>query len=254
MENLVTETGIKKSRIPAWLDLAQSGTGLVLGIFMWVHMILVASILLGTGSFNFVAKMMELAFLSPSGQGYPIAVVFAVIGVYTLFIVHAALGMRKFPINYRQHKMIRSQMKMMNHSDTNLWYYQAVTGFVMFFAGSVHLFIMLTHPHIDPYISADRVFSSTMWPLYLVLLVCVELHAAIGLYRLCMKWGWFIGKDARKSREKLQKFKKRATVFFLTLGVLSLLVFMIIGFRHRDKVGEHYSTQRTTIEQTIITG
>ncbi len=243
MKNLLLDKNVKKSRIPAVLDLAQSGTGLVLGLFMWAHMLLVASIILGTGSFNFVARMMELSFLSASGQGYPVAVVFAVMCVFSLFILHAALGMRKFPISWRQYKTVRAQMHMMNHSDTNLWFYQAVTGFIMFFAGSVHLYIMLTHPHIAADISADRVVSSTMWPLYLVLLISVELHAAIGLYRLCMKWGWFAGKDPRHSRARLQKLKKRLTVFFLALGILSLVVFVVIGIRHRDKAGENHAAR-----------
>jgi fumarate reductase subunit C len=242
MENLIVNDRIKKSRTPARLDLAQSGTGLVLGLFMWVHMLLVASILLGKGSFNFVAKTMELSFLSSTGHGYPSAVFIAVFCVFTLFIVHAALGVRKFPITWKQHSIIRSQMGMMKHGDTNLWYWQVVTGFIMFFLGSVHLFIMLTHPgQIDPYLSADRVFSSSMWPLYLVLLVCVELHGTIGLYRLCMKWGWFGGKDPVKSRERLQLLKKQATIFFLTLGGLALLVFFIIGWGHSDRAGEPYT-------------
>jgi fumarate reductase subunit C len=254
MERLIVNDRIRKSRIPARLDLAQSGTGLVLGLFMWVHMLLVGSILLGKGSFNFVAKTMELSFLSDTGHGYPSAVFFAVFSVFTLFIIHAALGVRKFPISWKQHTIIRSQMGMMKHSDTNLWYWQVVTGFIMFFLGSVHLFIMLTHPgQIDPYLSSDRVFSSTMWPLYLVLLFCVEVHGTIGLYRLCMKWGWFGGKDPVKSREKLKMIKNRATIFFLSIGVLALLVFFIIGWGHSDRVGEPYNSGHTTVEASVIT-
>ena len=37
---------------------------------------------------------------------------------------------------------------------------------------------------IGPFESADRVWSGMWWPLYLVLLFCVELHGGIGLYRL----------------------------------------------------------------------
>ena len=252
MENLVLNNEIKKSRIPAWLDLTQSGTGLVLGLFMWVHMLLISSILLGTGSFKFVANMMELSFLSPTGEGYPIAVVLAVLGIFSLFILHAGLGMRKFPSSYKQYKAIRSQMKLLNHEDTNLWFYQVLTGFIMFFAGSVHLYVMLTHPEIDPYISAERVAISNMWPLYLILLVAVEYHGAIGLYRLCMKWGWFTGKDAKKGRAKLKKLKKTLTAFFLVLGILSLIVFILIGIKNKDKNHEISTVIiPTTIERTI---
>lgn len=246
----IIESNKKKSRIPARLDLAQSGTGLILGLFMWVHMLLVASILFGKASFNFVAKTMELAFLSNTGHGYPAAVFIAVSCVFTLFIIHALLGMRKFPISWKQHRIVRDQMQMMNHPDTNLWYIQAVTGFIMFFAGSVHLYVMLTHPgSIDPYLSADRMVSSSMWPLYLVLLICVELHGTIGLYRLCMKWGWFTGTDARKSREKMKKIKNRLTIFFLTVGILSLLVFVVIGIGHRDRAGERYHASVAAAQQ-----
>jgi fumarate reductase subunit C len=250
LESYTIESNKKKSRIPARLDLAQSGTGLILGLFMWVHMLLVGSVILGKGSFNFVAKTMELSFLSDTGHGYPIAVFFAVLTVFTLFIVHALLGVRKFPISWKQHRIMRDQMVMMNHTDTNLWYIQVVTGFLMFFLGSVHLYIMLTHPgSIDPYLSADRVVSSNMWFLYLILLVCVELHATFGIYRVCIKWGWFAGKDARASRKKLKTLKNRLTIFFLSIGVLALLVFIVIGINHRDRVGEPYTPHAVAAEQ-----
>lgn len=250
MNNFTIESFKKKSRLPARLDFAQSGTGLILGLFMWVHMLLVGSIILGKGVFNFVAKTMELAFLSDSGHGYPIAVFLAVSGIFTLFIVHALLGVRKFPISWKQHRIMLDQMQMMKHEDTNLWYIQVITGFIMFFAGSVHLYVMLTNPgSIDPYLSADRVISGNMWPLYLILLICVELHGTIGLYRLCMKWGWFQGKDARASRKKLKAIKNKLAIFFLSLGILALLAFAIIGIKHRDKAGERYVKPKAAVEQ-----
>jgi fumarate reductase subunit C len=249
LDSYIIESNKKKSRIPARLDLAQSGTGLILGLFMWVHMLLVGSIILGKGMFNFVAKTMELSFLSKTGHGFPIAVFFAVFTIFTLFIIHALLGVRKFPISWKQHRILRDQMQMMNHTDTNLWYVQAITGFLMFFLGSVHLYIMMTNPgSIGPYMSADRIVSGNMWPLYLILLICVELHGTIGLYRLCMKWGWFAGKDAKKSREKLKKMKNRATIFFMSIGILALLVFIVIGIGHRDRVGERYGSHAAAVE------
>ncbi|MFH2057525.1 MAG: fumarate reductase cytochrome b subunit [Pseudomonadota bacterium] len=249
MDSYIIESNKKKSRLPARLDFAQSATGLILGLFMWVHMMLVGSIVLGKSAFNFVAKTMELAFLSPDGHGYPSAVFFAVLAIFSLFIIHAMLGARKFPISWKQHRIMRDQMQMMNHADTNLWYIQVVTGFIMFFAASFHLYTMLSNPGgIDPYLSADRVFSYNMWPLYLVLLICVELHGVIGLYRLCMKWGWFSGKNATESRKKLKKLKNNLSIFFLSLGVVALIAFMYHGYKHRDNVGERYN-KHTIVEQ-----
>lgn len=52
--------------------------------------------------------------------------------------------------------------------------------------------------------SGDRVVSHFMWLFYAVLLVCVELHGSIGLYRLCVKWGWFEGKNVKKVAKSLK--------------------------------------------------
>jgi fumarate reductase subunit C len=246
LSSYTIESNKKKSRLPARLDLAQSLTGLILALFMWVHMMLVGSIILGKNMFYTVAKTMELAFLHPEGHGYPIAVFFAVSGVATLFIIHALLGVRKFPISWKQHRIMRDQMQMMKHSDTNLWYIQVVTGFIMFFAASVHLYMMWSNPGgIGPYMSADRIVSGGMWPLYLVLLICVELHAIIGLYRLCMKWNI----NPAGTREKLKIWKNRLSIFFLSLGLLALLVFIVIGIRHKDNVGEKYVKHAAAVEK-----
>lgn len=247
MSSYTIEKNKKKSRLPARLDFAQSATGLILGLFMWVHMMLVGSIILGKDMFYTVAKTMELAFLDPAGYGYPIAVFFAVSGVGTLFILHALLGVRKFPISWKQHRIFRDQMQMMKHQDTNLWYVQVITAFIMFFAGSVHLYMMWSNPAgIGPYMSADRIVSGNMWPLYLVLLISVELHGTIGLYRLCLKWDLIPGK---MTREKLKVWKNRLTIFFISIGILALLVFIVIGIRHRDNAGEKYVKQSAVVEE-----
>lgn len=229
----------KKSRMPARLDFLQSVSGLLLGIFMWGHMVLVSSILLGKDAMYTVSKFFEGYYFF--GKPYPIIVTFAVASVFVLFILHAFLALRKFPINYRQYRTYRDHMHMMQHSDTNMWFVQAYTGFAMFFLGSVHLYIMMTNPDkIGPYASADRVVSDWMWPLYILLLLAVEFHGSIGLYRLAVKWGWFEGRNAKESRKKLKRAKIYITVFFLTLGVASLAAYIKIGLEHRDQYGERY--------------
>ena len=162
---------------------------------MWGHMFFVSSILLGNDAMWTITKMFEGYFFF--GRAYPVIVSGVVAVVLILFIAHAGLAVRKFPINYAQYRVYRDHMGMMHHEDTTLWWWQVVTGFAMFFLASVHLYQMLMHPGmIGPFESADRVWSGSWWPLYLVLLFCVELHGGIGLYRLAVKWGWFAGKDA----------------------------------------------------------
>jgi fumarate reductase subunit C len=79
-----------------------------------------------------------------------------------------------------------------------------------------------------------------MWPLYILLLLAVELHGGVGLYRLAMKWGWLEGKDPNASRGWLKRAKWALTVFFLVLGFTTLGAYLKIGIEHKDRVGERY--------------
>jgi fumarate reductase subunit C len=234
-------------RWPARLDFLQSATGLALGLFMWVHMFFVATILLGKDVMWTVARMFEGYYVF--GRSVYGLVSALVATVATLFVVHAALALRKFPANYRQYRIYRDHIKEMKHEDTTLWYWQVVTGFALFFLASVHLYIMLTRPdRIGPFESADRVWSDLMWPLYLVLLFAVEFHGGVGLYRLALKWGWFAGdgSDAAGTRRRLRTFKWALTGFFLALGLLTLAAYMKIGIDHAPFYGQHYVPAATT--------
>jgi fumarate reductase subunit C len=79
----------------------------------------------------------------------------------------------------------------------------------------------------------------------------VELHGSIGLYRLALKWGWFEGEDAKKSRIKLRRFKYVITAFFLTLGLLTLAAYIKIGIEHKDRAGERYHPVEASIEGAL---
>ncbi len=240
MKNLIDDT-VTASPVPARLDVAQSITGLILALFMWVHLFLVSSILLGKKAMFYVSGFFELKFLTGWTHGYPVLVSIIGIIIFTIFIIHAGIAVRKFPISWNQHRIIRHQMGMMKHSDTNLWYWQVVTGFIMFFLGSVHLYVMISHPDkIGPYASSDRFVSEYFWPLYLVLLIAVELHATIGMYRLAVKWVSLKGSNPRATRKRLKGLKNALTIFFLTVGALTFATYVKIGLEHRNNVGERY--------------
>jgi fumarate reductase subunit C len=229
----------RKSVWPARMDLAQSASGLVLGLFMWGHMAFVSTILISNDAMYMVTKAFEGEFLF--GRSFPQLVSVIVAIVFVLFMAHAILALRKFPAEYRQYHLFLGHKNLMRHSDTSLWWLQVVTGFLLFFLGSPHLYQMLMHPGaIGPYASADRVWSGMWWPLYLVLLFCVELHGGVGLYRLVVKWGWFEGADPNRSRRLLTRLKWGITVFFLALGLLTLAAYMKVGYHHRHQVGENY--------------
>ena len=229
----------RKSRWPARLDLTQSVTGLVLVLFMWGHMFFVSSILLGKEAMWTITKFFEGYFFF--GTSYPWVVSVVVAGIIALVVVHAVLAMRKFPASYRQLATYRAHMRMMAHEDTTLWYWQVITGFAMFFLVPAHLYVMLSQPdRIGPFESSDRVWSDHFWPLYILLLLAVELHGGIGLYRLAVKWGWLGGGDANATRHRLKLLKWAITVFFLALGFATLAAYIKIGIEHQGRYGERY--------------
>jgi fumarate reductase subunit C len=229
----------RKSRWPARLDLVQSGTGLVLALFMWGHMFFVSTILISNEAMWTVTKFFEGYFFL--GRSYPVMVSFVVAGVIALIVVHAFLAVRKFPINFRQFSLFHGHMKMMRHEDTTLWFWQALTGFALFFLAAPHVYIMLTHPElIGPYESADRVWTGHYWPLYILLLLAVELHGGIGLYRLMVKWQWFAGPDPNATRKRLKVVKWALTAFFLVLGFATLAAYIKIGIAHAPEYGKPY--------------
>ena len=243
----------KKSRVPAKLDYIQSATGLFLGLFMWGHMLLVSSILVSKDFMYTITKLLEASFIFDGGN--PLLVSIVALVVFIIFITHAAMGMRKLPGSFKQYQVMKAHAENMGHEDTKLWFTQAFTGFAMFFLGSIHLYIIMTNSDaIGPYASADRVWSEWMWPLYILLLLAVEFHGTIGLYRLAVKWGWFDGDDPRATRKKLKLYKKSLTWFFLILGFATLAAYMKIGMDHADKVGERYTPTASVIEYKINDG
>jgi len=230
---------------PARMDLLQSVSGLLLGLFMWLHMLFVSSILLGEQAMWTVARFFEGYFFF--GYGLPWLVSLFVASIFGLFVLHAWLALRKFPAQWRQHRVYWSHMRSMRHEDTTLWFVQVITGFGMFFLAPVHLYLMMTHPElIGPYESADRVWSGMLWPLYLVLLFLVELHGGIGLYRLAVKWGDF--SDPASARRKLKRMKWGFTVFFLVLGLVTLAAYIKLGIEHAPHVGEPYVPASMRVE------
>jgi fumarate reductase subunit C len=202
-------------------------------------MFFVSSILISNDAMWTITKFFEGYFFF--GRSYPVIVSFVVAAVIAMLVAHAFLAVRKFPINYRQFSSFRCP-----HEDDAARGHDAV---VLAGADRIravllrrpHLYIMLTHPElIGPFESGDRVWTGHYWPLYIVLLLAVEFHGGIGLYRLAVKWGWLAGPDPDATRKRLKLFKWALTVFFLLLGFATLAAYIKIGIAHAPNYGEPY--------------
>lgn len=229
----------KKSAWPARVDVLQSLSGLLLVLFVWMHMFFESSILLGMDAMYWVTKMFEGEPLF--GKPYPLLVSAVGIVVFLLVLLHAVLALRKFPSSARQYRQFNRHMSAMHHPDTTLWMVQVVTGFCLFFLVSTHLYIVIAQPaNIGPYASSDRIWTGNFWILYALLLVTVHLHAAIGIYRLAMKWGPLTSENSAVVRARLTIAMWCCVAFFLCLGTASLVTYMRIGYEHADQAGQPY--------------
>lgn len=233
------------------MDLLQSLSGLALVLFIWGHMFFESSILLGKDAMYWVSRMFEGEHLL--GKPYPILVSVVVAAIFALIALHAILALRKFPGSYQQYHQFHRHMGAIRHGDTTLWYVQVVTGFAMFFLASAHLYVVFVQPdNIGPYASADRVWSGRFWILYALLLISVQLHAGVGIYRLAMKWIPFAGAGAGTIRRRLRTAMWCIIAFFLCLGTATLLTYMKIGWEHADRVGERYVPSSHATKQPTV--
>lgn len=230
-----------KSKFPARLDFLQSATGAILALFISGHILFESTILISHNAMYNMTLFFEGYFFF--GDKHPWIISFLATTVFIIIVLHAGLAMRKFPASYREYKLIKDHMSSLKHHDTYLWAIQSITGFAMFFLASIHLYTMITLPsQIGPYASSERVMNE-MWPLYFLLLVAVVLHAAIGMYRLVIKWGLFEAKEYKYMKQRralLRTVMYFVIVLYLTIGMASLLRYMDIGATHDFEVGERY--------------
>lgn len=214
-------------------ELVSGGSGLVLAVFMWGHMFLVGSILTGERGFDWLAGGLERVYIAQP----TVAVIFF------LFLVHAVMASRKIPGQLAERRRMRALasglrrpaanttgrvLPFQPHLESMLWIWQVRTGMVILVLGSFHLILVAVdvltplfgeRVGIEAATSIARV-GGGLWVLYGVLLVCVELHASVGLYRLAVKWG--VG--SRITRKTLWRLERVIFFVFLGLGLVTLVV------------------------------
>ena len=202
------------SGISAYLDWLQMLTGAGLILFMWSHMILVASVNLGPGVMNTLAYFFEATYMAQVGG--PI--------IALTFMVHFVLAARKIPYRTQEQSTLWKHSKMLHHKDTWLWVVQAVTAMVILILGSIHMWTVLTDLPITAEKSAARIQGGFWLAFYLILLPMVELHVGIGFYRIGVKWGVI----KRKTRKGFARFENILTAIFILIGLITLVRFMLI--------------------------
>jgi fumarate reductase subunit C len=202
------------SRSSAYLDWIQMLTGVALILFMWSHMVLVASVNLGAGAMNALARFLEDTYMAQVGG--PI--------VASIFLLHFILAARKIPFRVEQQSAIWKLSRQLRHTDTYLWLIQVITAMIILIMGCTHMWTILTDLPITATKSAARVQGGFWLVFYLILLPMVELHVGIGFYRIAVKWGF----SRRHDRKKYKRFEVYLTSIFIGIGLITLLRFLLL--------------------------
>jgi len=203
------------SRASAYLDGLQMLTGAGLILFMWSHMILVASVNLGAGAMDTIARFFEDTYMAQVGG--------PMIGL--TFLLHFVLAARKVPFRVEQQSTIWKHSRMLRHTDTWLWLVQAVTAMLILIMGSIHMWTVLTDLPITASKSAARIQGGFWLVFYLILLPMVELHVGIGFYRIAVKWGLI----KRNRRKGFKRFENILTGIFILIGLITIIRFMTLS-------------------------
>lgn len=207
-----------EARRELYCELLSGASGVVLALFMWGHMVLVGSILTGERGFDWLAGWLEDYYIAQP----------TVIIIFLVFLLHAALASRKIPSQLTERRRMRQLGQDLPHAESLLWIWQVRTGMLILVLGSFHLILLgidvLTplfgeRAGIEAATSVARVRGG-LWILYAVLLIAVEFHASVGLYRVAIKWGAGVA----LSRRVLRGLERLLLWFFLGLGVVVLLV------------------------------
>jgi fumarate reductase subunit C len=190
-----------------------TGVGLIL--FMWSHMVLVASVNLGAEVMNTIARFFEETYMAQVGG--------PIIGC--VFLLHFLLAARKIPFRMDQQTTIWKHSRVLRHTDTWLWVIQALTAMIILIMGSIHMWTVLTDLPITATKSAARIQGGFWLVFYLILLPMVELHVGIGFYRIGVKWG-FIQRNTRKG---FKRFENILTSIFVLIGLITIVRFLTLS-------------------------
>jgi len=236
----MTETTASSARRQLTHEIISGGSGLVLALFMWGHVVLVGSILTGERGFDWMATMLEDYYIAQP----------TVLAIFTLFLVHAVFAARKIPAQLRERKRMAELARGLRqsgrekvatrtehspfrpHLESMLWIWQVRTGMIILVLGSFHLILIgvdIFTPlfgeiaGIQSQSSMSRV-AAGLWLPYAILLLCVEFHASVGLYRLLIKWGaGFV-----PHRRILHRIEQ--VIFWLVLGLGTLTLLVLAGW------------------------
>jgi len=203
-------------KIPVWLWTLQAVTGLLLVIYIVIHTLDNAMVLIGVAEYE---KM--LAFWHHTLWSWFYVVM--VIGLVGVFLVHAANGIRIASKPYKDIDVSWTHNVKMKHTGTFLWYTQVITGSFIAMFGIWHLIVQHgADPTEFAWQSSMRV-TPIVYAMYVLFLAAVMFHSFNGVRAIIIKLGFMT--DKSKEAVLISVMALFFAIFFF-LGVFSMAKFI----------------------------
>lgn len=194
----------RRSRLDFW----QAASGILLAVFVAMHLILEGTAVLSPKLTNVIAKFMEATYLTQIAAPVVVALV----------IFHFYIAARKMPFRAGELGIFVRHSRTFREADTWLWLVQVATAIVILVSVFFHVYTVMTNLPIEAAKSAVRLHSGWL-PFFVVFLPCVILHTGIGVYRLAVKFGYCTS----ATRPAWKKWAWIVMGCYLLLGVMAII-------------------------------
>ncbi len=192
------------------LDFFQVLSGVLLAIFVFGHLCLVSSVLLGPQVFDGLAWFLEEVYIAQ----------IILPCIFLLIIAHFVIAARKMPFKQGELTVYLKHAKAMNHKETWAWLAQVVTGIVLIAFALIHVWEVLADLPITTEKSAARMQEAGAGLFYLVLMLAAWIHVGIGIFRMGVKYGYITA-----------NLRKKATFYICMLVVACLCIGLLTEWR-----------------------
>jgi len=198
------------------VETMQMVSGLLLVLFLWVHMLFVGTVLLGKGTFGALASFMDNWGVPSTASHVLSPLNLTIVFLILVFGMHIGAVLRRMPRQYREQKIVWQHAKIIHHYDTWSWVFQSITGSAILVLAAIHITVVAGFG-ISVFNSSHRVAMVGFLIFYSVLLLLSEYHASVGLYRIFVKWGFV-------NHHRMRAVLEVISVLFVVIGGASLWI------------------------------
>lgn len=177
---------------PNRLDFLQAISGAVLALFVCIHLILEATVILTPSLTDAIAWALEATWVAQISAPLIVLLVF----------FHFYIAARKMPVRAGELGIFIRHSRALKEQDTWLWLVQIATALIILAGTFFHVYTVMTDLPISVARSAARLHEGWL-AFYIFFLPAVILHTGIGIYRLAVKYGLCTRADRAVWRKRI---------------------------------------------------